>query len=67
MSSERLRVTTPFLSISAAMKPRFVTIPAGSIINSVDDLNEPGLRGVRFDGQELLAFTRDIRERTEQL
>jgi hypothetical protein len=65
MAFVRLRVTEPFLSIFATADHRFFTIPVGSIIDTSDDLNEPGLHGVRFEGQELLAFPRDILERTE--
>lgn len=49
------------------MKPDLVTIPAGAMIETSDDLTETGLHRVAFDGKDLLAFTRDIRERTQEL
>lgn len=44
---------------------KFVTVPAGAKIECSDNLAEPGFVHVMFDGRDLLAFTRDIRERTE--
>ena len=62
----RLHVTSAILAVAAEhTRHRFVDIPAGSVIEMASvDFAEPGLRAVTFDGQELLAFTRDIRERT---
>ena len=45
----------------------FVTIPEGSVIETSRDLNEPGLHPLTFENRSLLAFTRDIKERTEYL
>lgn len=61
-----LRVTSAFLAITAAPDHSFVTIPTGAMIESPDEFAEPGFVHVLFDGKELLAFTRDIRERTTQ-
>lgn len=58
----RHRVVSPILSTN---KVGFVTIPAGSIIESSGDLLEPGLHAVTLDGQELFAFARDLEERTQ--
>jgi len=65
----RLHVTLPILAITPEhTSHKFVDIPAGSMIEiPSEDLIEPGLRAVSFDGKELLAFTRDIRERTERV
>jgi len=62
----RLHVTSPILAVTAEhTRHRFVDIPAGSMIEmAFVDFAEPGLRAVTLDGQGLLAFTRDIRERT---
>lgn len=62
-----LRVKSPFLAIATPPRHEFVTIPAGAIIETLDDLAEPGLHPMKFGGVALLAFTRDIKERTEQI
>ncbi len=65
MPSElHLHVTSSFLAVAASAEHKFVTIPAGATIQTSDDLVEPGLHQVTFDGRALLAFTRDIQERT---
>jgi hypothetical protein len=61
----RLKVRSPLLALDATAD--YVTIPEGSVIHTVDDLAEPGFHRVRHDGQDLLAFARDLQERTEQL
>jgi hypothetical protein len=61
----RLRVTSSFLAVPLTYHRGFITIPAGATIETSDDLVRPGLVEVSFDGKNLLAFTRDIRERTE--
>jgi hypothetical protein len=60
-----LQVTSPFLAVDAR-RSKFVVIPAGSIVNTSNDFPGPGFHPVKYDGQDLLAFTRDLRERTEQ-
>jgi len=68
MPSERhLHVTSSILAVAASAEHKFVTIPAGATIQTSDDLLEPGLHRITFDGRALLAFTRDIQERTEQV
>src|SRR5579863_617443 len=63
----RLHVTSEILAVAKqSTDHHFVTIPVGSVIETFDDLVEPGLRPVMFDGKDLLAFTRDIRERTQR-
>jgi hypothetical protein len=59
-----LQVTSPLLAIDARGS-KFVVIPAGSIVNTSDHFPGPGFHPVMYDGQDLLAFTRDLRERTE--
>jgi len=60
----RYRVVSPIVAITAR---GFLTLPAGSIIEVSDSLDEPGLHSVRFGGEELFAFTRDIEERSERV
>lgn len=68
MASElHLHVTSSILAVAASAEHKFVTIPAGATIQTSDDLVEPGLHRVMFDGRTLLAFTRDIQERTAQV
>ena len=68
MPSElQLHVTSSILAVAASAEHKFVTIPAGATIQTSDDLVEPGLHRVMFDGRTLLAFTRDIQERTAHL
>jgi len=68
MPSElHLNVTSSILAVAATAEHKFVTIPAGATIQTFDDLLEPGLHRVMFDGRKLLAFTRDIQERTAQV
>jgi len=61
----RHRVASPILMTTKARG--FVTIPVGSIIETSDSLDEPGLHSVRFGDEELFAFTRDIEERSERI
>ena len=42
-------------------------LPVGSIIETADSLDEPGLRFIRLGNEELFAFTRDIEERSERI
>jgi hypothetical protein len=60
----RYRVVSPIVTIKAR---GFLTLPVGSIIETSDSLEEPGLHSVRFGDEELFAFTRDIEERTERI
>jgi hypothetical protein len=61
----RLHVKSPLPAIDA--KSCCVTIPESSVIETTDDVSQPGFHRVRFDGQDLLAFGHDIQERTEQV
>ena len=61
----RLHVVSPMLAVTPQdANPGFVDIPVGSVIETLDDLSEPGLHPVTFEGRQLLAFARDIRERS---
>jgi hypothetical protein len=59
------RLVSPILSTTQAR--RFLTLPVGSIIETSDSLDEPGLHSVRLGNEELFAFTRDIEERSERI
>ena len=60
----RLRVVSPILAFKTH---GFETIPVDSIIETLDDLEQPGLHSVKVGDQELFAFTRDINERSERV
>jgi len=63
-----LSVTSEILAVATQpANHSFVTIPAGAMIDTSDDVAEPGMRRVTFNGKDLLAFTIDIRERTEKV
>jgi len=62
----RFQVVFPILTVDAR-NSGFVTLPAGAFIETTDDLVEPGLHEVRCYDKTLLAFTRDIHERTKEL
>jgi hypothetical protein len=60
------RVVSPFLAVQlSAQRERFVTVPVGAIIETSAALQEPGLVTVTANGSPLLAFHRDISERSE--
>ena len=60
----RRRVVSPILATKAR---GFVTLPVGSIIETSDSLDEPGLHSIKLGNEELFAFTRDIEERSEPI
>jgi hypothetical protein len=60
-----LKVMSSLLAIRATED--FVTIPANSVIATTDDLAKPGYRLVRYLGESLLVFMRDIQERTQRM
>ena len=65
-SVARFRVVSPLLAVHPPdRKGKFVTVPTGSIIETRDDIGSPGLIEIRLDDEQLLAFTRDIKERAE--
>jgi hypothetical protein len=64
----RRRVVSPFFAFKPAANSRaFVTIARGWIIETLGDLEEPGLQSIKVGDQELFAFTRDINERSEMV
>ena len=60
-----LRVMSPLLAVDATAD--YVTIPETATIETTDDLGEPGFHRVRYLGESLLVFTRDIQERTQRV
>jgi hypothetical protein len=64
-SSVRYRVVSPILTTTK--EQGFITIPPGSIIETSDNVNEPGLYAIRLADEELFAFARDIQERSERI
>ena len=60
----RRRVLSPILTTN---KNGFVTVPVGSIIEMPENLQDPGLNSITVQGEQLLAFMRDIEERTEHV
>jgi len=56
---------SPLLALAATAD--YVTIPETAMIETTDDLSEPGFRQVRYEGKRLLVFGRDIHERTRRI
>jgi hypothetical protein len=65
LSAVRHRVFSPILTTTKARG--FVTIPVGSIIETSDNMHEPGLHSIRLADEELFAFAPDIQERSERI
>jgi hypothetical protein len=66
MSMAQHRVKSAFMGVTTP-DHGFETIPSGAIIEIFEELNKPGLVPLVLDGKELLAFRRDIVERTERI
>lgn len=67
-SVARFRVVSSFLAVRlSAHREHFVTVPVGAIIKTSSELQDPGLVTVSVDGDTLLAFHRDIIERSERV
>jgi hypothetical protein len=56
---------SPLLALAATAD--YVTIPETAVIQTADDLAEPGFRQVRYEGESLLVFGKDIQERTQRI
>jgi hypothetical protein len=67
VSTSRFRVVSAFAVMQNLRHRHFVTIPVGSIVETSDDLHQPGFVQVNIDGNAFLAFKRDIKERTQPL
>jgi hypothetical protein len=64
-STSRFRVVSAFAAMEDHHGRRYVTIPAGSVVETSDDLDQPGFIHVNVDGNTFVAFKRDIKERTQ--
>jgi hypothetical protein len=65
---ERYRVLSPILTVRKVTEPRgFFTVPAGAIVETAGELQAPDMVPIRFYGEVLLAFTRDLYERSQYL
>jgi hypothetical protein len=62
------RVTTPFLAMrESSLSPACMTIPKGAVVQTSNELHQPGLVLIRLAYQLLFAFPRDLRESAEPL
>ena len=65
-SVARFRVVSSFLAVQlSAERERFTTVPVGAIIETTEDLQGAGMVTITMNGARLLAFHRDIMERSE--
>ena len=63
-----LRVIFPFLAMrESSLSPAFITIPKGAVVETSNELHQPGLVLIRLADQLLFAFMRDLRENAEPL
>ena len=60
-----LQVMSPLLALAATAD--YVTIPETAMIETTGNLAEPGFHKVRYEGESLLVFSRDIQERTQRI
>jgi hypothetical protein len=63
-----LRVISPFLAMRESnQSPAFLTVPKGAIVETSNELHQPGLVLIKLADQLLFAFMRDLRESAEPL
>lgn len=66
--SNRYRVLAPLLTVRKYSEARgFFTVPAGAIVETAGELSSGGLIPIRVFGELLLAFGRDLLERSQAL
>lgn len=64
----RYRVVTPLLTVRKYSEARgFFTVPPGAIVETAGELEAAGLIPIRVYGQLVLAFSRDLHERSQEL
>ena len=64
----RYRVLSPLLAVRKYSEARgFLTVPAGTIVETVGEVQPVGLVPIRVFGQLLLTFSRDLSERSQVL
>jgi hypothetical protein len=59
------KVVSPFLAVREAEAHGFVTVPVGAIIALEDDSPQQTLVPIQMDGENLMVFWRDLRDRSE--
>lgn len=61
-----LRVTSPFFALrESSLSPASLTVPKGAVVQTFNELNQPGLVRIKLADQPLFAFMRDLRESAE--
>ena len=64
----RFRVVSAFVAFHPFIKTKpFVTVPLGSIFETRQEIQSPGLTEIRLNDQPLFAFMRDIEERAQRM
>lgn len=62
------RVTTAFLALRPSPDlPRFVTIPAGTVLTLLSPSEDSGFVDISYCGETVAAFSRDLEERCENV
>jgi hypothetical protein len=62
----QFRVVSPFLAMrESSVSPAFLTVPKGAILETFNELHQPGLVLIKLADQMLFAFIRDLRESAE--
>ena len=63
-----LRVISSFLAMrESSLSPAFITVPKGAVVETSNELHQPGLVLIKLADQLLFAFMRDLRESAEPL
>jgi hypothetical protein len=63
-----LRVISPFLAMRESnLSLAFFTVPKGAVVETSDELDQPGLVRIKLQDQPLFAFIRDLRESAEPI
>lgn len=64
----RYRVVSEFLAVRKCDESKgFLTVPAGAIVETAGDPQTADMIAIKLDGQLLMAFRCDLRERSEYL
>jgi hypothetical protein len=64
MLPRQYRVRTLLRGIHATEPKEIVTIPTGATLSIVEQPNSEDFVSVRWDGRDLLVFSRDLQDRT---
>jgi len=49
----------------SSLSPAFITVPKGAVVETSNELHQPGLVLIRLADEPLFAFIRDLRESAE--